>query len=429
MVSFPPSLRSTSDSGPCGVQEHASLPRLVRLASEKNPCISGWSGGPLLLVLIAALVLAAGCRTLQLDAPVRVQEGDWWTTGGSEAHNAVVEEDIAPPLEEVWEYNALAAFGPGSPLVIGDVVLVANLQGEVHAVELERGRRLGNVSFRESISGTPALTGNQIVVANAWGNRTLQAYNLERARKVWHRDLMRVEAGLLSHDGSVLVADMEGSVRLVDEQNGRDRWVFEDPGAVTVRAQPLLTAQRFVVAWEDGTVRALDPGDGTVVWETELDAPVYDAPVAAANHVYVPTTRGTLAVLDAETGQRVWQFRTDDPAVKIATPSVRGDLIVFGASDGMVRAISTEFGAPQWRVQLPAAVTAQVLIAGHYVYVGTMKNRLVALDLESGGEIWSTELRGRVKSSMAVAGGGVLVLSEPRYLTYFKPVEVPVATD
>ncbi|MBO6577285.1 MAG: PQQ-binding-like beta-propeller repeat protein [Rhodothermales bacterium] len=369
------------------------------------------------------MLVLTGCQTLQLDAPVRVDEDDWWTTGGSAAHNAVVAEDVTPPLELAWEYNALAAFGPGGPLVVDDAVLVANLQGEVHAVELERGKRLGNISFREAIASQPALSGNRIVVANAWGKRTLQAYDIQSARRLWHRDLVRVEAGLLPVGEAVLVADMEGTVRMVDQASGDDIWTHDDPDAVTVRAAPLLAGDLAVVAYEDGTVRAFDPADGTVVWETEVDAPVYSAPTAAGDMVYVPTTRGTLVALDAERGRIEWQFRTQNIEVRIAQPSVVRDMIVFGASDAMVRAISTEFGAPLWRIQLDAAVTAQPLITGLYVYVGTMQNELLALDLETGAEIWSAEVRGRIKSSMAVAGGGILVAHEPRFLSYFRPAE------
>ncbi len=373
-------------------------------------------------IILFAVLVVAGCQTLQLKGPVRVQDSDWWTTGGSAAHNSAVAHDIAPPLEQAWEYNAQAAFGSSSPLVMGNTVIVANLQGEVHAIDLESGKRIGQKSFRgEAIHASPALISRRIVVANAWGNRTVHGYDLQGGKGVWHRDLPRVQSGLLAYGDAVLLADMDGGVRLMDELTGDDRWVFDDPDGAAVRADPLMAADRFVVVHEDGTARAFDPATGEVAWESELGAPVYASPAASGTTVYVPTTQGKLLAVDARTGRVVWRFDTNNSQVKIASPSIAGGTIYFGSSDGGVRAISTEFGASQWRVKLPGGVSAQVLVAGGYVYVGTMQNRLVVLDFETGGEIWSTELRGRVKSSMAAAGDGIIVLTEPRFVNYFRP--------
>lgn len=379
-------------------------------------------------LILLALLAVAGCQTLQLKGPVRVQDTDWWTTGGSASHNSAVSTDIPPPLKQVWEYNALAAFGSSSPLVMGNTVIVANLQGEVHAINLESGKRIGQKSFRgEAIHAAPALISRRMVVANAWGNRTVHGYDLEGGKSVWHRDLARVQAGLLAYGDAVLLADMDGGVRLIDEMTGADRWLFNDPSGAAVRADPLMVSDRFVVIHEDGMARAFDP-TGEVAWESELGTPVYASPTAFGATIYVPTTQGKLLAVDSRNGRVLWRFDTNNVQVKIASPSIAGDTIYFGASDGSVRAISTEFGEAKWRVKLPGAVAAQVLVAGGYIYVGTMKNRLVVLDFETGAEIWATELRGRVKSSMAVAGDGIVVLTEPRFVNYYRP-EAAIASN
>jgi outer membrane protein assembly factor BamB len=128
-----------------------------------------------------------------------------------------------------------------------------------------------------------------------------------------------------------------------------------------------------------------------------------------------------MLAVNARSGRIEWRFDTNSERIRLASPSIKDGVIYFGASDGFVRAISTNFGAHKWRAQMSAAINAQVLVAGHYIYVGTMHNKLVALDFETGGEVWSTGLRGRIKSAMAVAGGGIVVLTEPRYVSMFMP--------
>ncbi len=377
-------------------------------------------------LLLCVLVLG-GCKSLQLESPVRVSESDWWTTGGSGAHNSSVSTSLVPPLSEAWTYNAVAAFGPGSALVLGDVILVANLKGELHAISLETGKRVGQAGFSDSIRGTPALAGSRLVVGTAWGKLTLQAYDLERAVKLWRREGPRIVAGLLPFQDGALVADSKGGVRLVDSRDGADRWTFQAPDEMAVVATPLLTDDLYIVAFEDGTVRAFEPLSGELAWTTRLQMPVYSAPTESDGVIYLPTTRGTLVALDLRSGREMWRFRASSEAIKIAPPSIRAGVIYFGASDGLVRAISTEFGESRWRTQVQAAVTAQVLVTDELVYVGTMGNRLIALGVIDGQEKWSTGVKGRIKSAMAVAGGGLVVLMEPRFVSLFLP-EVVDAT-
>jgi outer membrane protein assembly factor BamB len=54
------------------------------------------------------------------------------------------------------------------------------------------------------------------------------------------------------------------------------------------------------------------------------------------------------------------------------------------------------------------------------VYVGSLGRKLYAFDLQDGTTRWETTLKGRIKSAMAISEGGLLVLSEPRNVTYFK---------
>ena len=50
--------------------------------------------------------------------------------------------------------------------------------------------------------------------------------------------------------------------------------------------------------------------------------------------------------------------------------------------------------------------------------------------LVSSGEVtWRTELDGRVKSAMAVADGGLLVVTEPKWVMYFKPAAPSVDSE
>ena len=90
------------------------------------------------VTLLAALLLASGCQTLQLDARMRPAPDDWSATGGSPAHNTAASGTIAPPLHQAWSHNTVSAFGPGGPLVISGAVIVPTLGGDVHLVQVNQ---------------------------------------------------------------------------------------------------------------------------------------------------------------------------------------------------------------------------------------------------------------------------------------------------
>lgn len=101
--------------------------------------------------------------------------------------------------------------------------------------------------------------------------------------------------------------------------------------------------------------------------------------------------------------------------------------VVAGTTGGAVLAIDRSTGERAWEAQFDDVISAAPLIVGDHVFVGTLGEKLIALQLGSGERDWETDVRGRIKSAMAVADGGLLVLSEPKWVLYFKPAgEVPI---
>jgi polyvinyl alcohol dehydrogenase (cytochrome) len=75
-------------------------------------------------------------------------------------------------------------------------------------------------------------------------------------------------------------------------------------------------------------VFALDPADGAVIWEVELDEPIF-APVSAVPGVaFVATTMGTMLALDAGDGTEL--FRTVAPNQIGAGPTIIDGHVLWG---------------------------------------------------------------------------------------------------
>ncbi len=105
-----------------------------------------------------------------------------------------------------------------------------------------------------------------------------------------------------------------------------------------------------------GSVYAIQPSDGSVVWEHDTDAPVI-APVTVANGLVFVSTMQGLEIYDAETGQLFWNDRKRGPIFSqpvvvdgtIFSTYVLGDVIAWAippADQGTLYSFSAASGLP-----------------------------------------------------------------------------------
>lgn len=372
--------------------------------------------------LVGFIMTAAACGSLRLGSPVFVSAEDWAVDGGSPARtHAMIDAALAPPLEEAWRYNAVAGFGPASPLVIDSVVFVSTLKGEVHAISLFKGRKLGAKKVGSAVTGSPAFMENTLFTPNAWGRTVLQAHDVRQGRVLWSLRGVPIENGVLAEDRMLYVANIEAGVAALNRLTGEIVWERSGDPRRTFHASPVADAEWIYVIDDRGQVSALDKKNGELRWSRSLDTMVGRTPAYHAGRLYVPTEEGMLLALDAKTGETLWRYAAQNPLVKLTSPSVSDVGLILGGTDGLVRALSPADGRPLWTYQAEASVTAPPLLAGETVYIGTHDKMLIALDSADGTEVWKTELKGRIRSAFALARGHLIVLAEPRFVYAFRP--------
>ncbi len=384
--------------------------------------------GPAGAVLLLACSLLAGCSVFQLRSPLRVQDGDWTTEGGSNARTNATDASLALPLEELWKYDADGAFGPAAVVVADDIVIVVTRKGEVRAIGLDDGRKRSVGDLREPIEGAPVVTNRMLYAPVAAGKRTIVALDFVAGRRVWALRVGPHDAGLLLEANTLVAAGRDGTIRAIDPADGAIRWQATPDSVASFFATPVaLTPDIIAVADDRGRVTALDLATGAVQWTHEVGDPVYETPAAHAGRLFVPTTRGRFVVLDAATGDAEWSTEAGDPLVKFSAPAVDDGLVVVGASDGRLRALDVATGRPVWTFLTDGNFASAPLLAGDVVFAGALDEHLYAFDRATGEVRWQHEFDGRVKSTPIVHGDRLIVLAEPRHVHVFAPAS-PVAS-
>ena len=162
---------------------------------------------------------------------------------------------------------------------------------------------------------------------------------------------------------------------------------------------------RLYVATGFGSLSALDPKTGKLLWTKTLGAPIRSSPTATADRVFVNTTEGRIFALAGTDGSELWSSRgLPEAASLIASPSpaVDGDVVVTPFSTGEVMALRIATGQTVWSESLTRtrgssamaslSDAARPVIDNGTVFAVGHGGRMIAATARTGERIWSINL-------------------------------------
>lgn len=234
------------------------------------------------------------------------------------------------------------------------------------------------------------------------------------------------------HDGSFLyleplytgdmiyAASADGEVYAVEPDDGNVLWerdVDQELMAGVGGDQSLL----YLVT-RDARLLALSREDGEEVWSATLPNEALAAPRSNNSMVVAQSIDGKVHAFNAADGEKLWQYDSAMPPLSLraaASPLVGADLVLASLANGRLMALSNETGQPVWQYQVgePAGrtelerlvdVSGEPLILESAAMVVGYQGKLALVDIESGREIWS-----KAASSLhsPMIGGGNIFLA------------------
>jgi len=158
----------------------------------------------------------------------------------------------------------------------------------------------------------------------------------------------------------------------------------------------------LVLGTTSGEVVALNAGDGSERWRTNVSSEILNAPGIGRERVFVLSNNGHLAGLDINTGERVWGFDSQVPILTLrgsSAPVAVDDLVFAGFANGKVAAFREETGEQVWeqRIMLPEGrsdldrivdVDGTPHISNGLLFAASYQGRLKAIRLRDGAVLW-----------------------------------------
>ena len=344
---------------------------------------------------------------LLLCVPVQA-ENDWTGWLGPNRNGWV--ESFTPPQQ--WTKSLLKNWqvdvgtGYGSPLVVGDRVLLHTRQGEqevVRCLDIHSGaetwRQSDPVPFKIGGGGErhgkgpkscPVYANGRLFTLSITG--TLRAWNAETGERLWERDFADefqsnqpywgVSTSPIVVDGMVIAHfgnDQQGALLALDAATGEEKWRHGNDG--TSYSSPLLATfceTPQIVEWNHRALVSVAVETGVPLWEVEFPHEGHNqnmpTPVLFEDRVVLGgENRGIHCYLPQRNADGEWSveetWEQPELALDMSTP-IRNGKFLYGFShynSGQLFCLDPTDGTVLWRGSARAGQNVTFLSVPGYV--------------------------------------------------------------
>lgn len=171
---------------------------------------------------------------------------------------------------------------------------------------------------------------------------------------------------------------------------------FEAPG--------LVNKGQLFIGGLNGNFYAINVKDGSVAWSFDTGAEIVAEPTLANGYIYFMNAANQLFALDMSSGKQLWVYNRQDTNSLItirggSKPSVVGNLVYVGFSDGSLVALNAQTGTPQWETQLNKNtrfkdIDSSPTFSGDNLYINSYDDFLYCLNRTNGTVVWKIKSGG-----------------------------------
>ncbi|MCY4655621.1 MAG: outer membrane protein assembly factor BamB [Gammaproteobacteria bacterium] len=333
--------------------------------------------------------------------------------------------------------GVIPGLGGGTPKIKPDKPIPLQDFDTEARVDVQWSKQVGKGLGRKSVTITPAIVADRIVVADAFG--FVEAFDRFSGKKLWskkvgtplkknafnlndRRDISHLSGGVGAGQGKVFVGTIRGEFIALDVVTGEMLWQVNLSSEILAPAT--VWRDLVVLNTNDGKLFALDHEDGEQVWVYTSQDPIITlrgtaSPVVDGGIAYSGFASGLVAAIDLNSGALMWDQRVSDPEgtseldriVDVdGRPLVTRQVVFAGSHQGAVRAIRRSDGSVMWEAKEP---TYHSLASGlGLIFVVNDNSDVVALDENSGQEVWRQSSFIRRGLSDPIAIGNYLLFGD-----------------
>ncbi|MCL2416828.1 MAG: PQQ-binding-like beta-propeller repeat protein [Bacteroidales bacterium] len=179
-----------------------------------------------------------------------------------------------------------------------NILVYGGCDGWIRVIDASSGRQTDSLHVGMYIPGSPAMIGNFVYIADHDGN--VFELRLNRGQIASHRKIFEPRDDNRRHtsvpavtDNILYILSDDRHVYAINRSDGSIVWSYLLRGD-TSESSPVVANDRLLVYTRNGIVTILDAQTGRLVWDYDIGEQIFASPAVINGHFYVLTSRGNL---------------------------------------------------------------------------------------------------------------------------------------
>lgn len=283
----------------------------------------------------------------------------------------------------LWETKVTKRGLSAGVEVADGVVIVANLKGELFALNAETGQLAWQAQLGSSVIAPSLIQMGRVITISNDG--TVYAHDVKSGQQLWAYQLpsnqfgLRGQAAPISADGrSVVVTGSNGYIVVLDGVSGMpliQRRVAVSEGrseinrVIDIDGEPLLIGSLLVTVSYQGQLTVTDLNQQRTVWSEDVSS--NQSPATDNEKVYISRSNGYLTAYDLVSGRVIW---SNEQLLnrQLSNPVLLNGHLIVGDLDGVLHIVNPETGEIIGRSSTKGAVS-HLYIDDNKLYASTNK--------------------------------------------------------
>ncbi|RCX17017.1 outer membrane protein assembly factor BamB [Fontibacillus phaseoli] len=241
-------------------------------------------------------------------------------------------------LPDMWDYYI------GSPAVDGDYIYVGGEGPQFYAIKRQDGSVVWETETASFVHGKAAIADGNIHIADMSGE--VAALDQQTGNKLWSAKFGPVQSSMTYKDGVLYFGSRDQYVYALDAESGAILWTHLSPSGSWVVSSAAASDKHVVIGASDSkVVHVFDRSAGKHKFDFKLDSRVFASPVITDQIMYFGSAytdggkeRDAFYAVDLDSGEELWRFEGTKSPI-LSTPIVADGIVFFATLDGYVYAL------------------------------------------------------------------------------------------
>lgn len=334
----------------------------------------------------------------------------WAYFRGDENASGVSKSCLPDELDILWKYKVKDGAFTATPVVVGGVCYVPDLDGVWHAMDLSTGEKKWTKKTEAfSFAASPAYRNGRLFVGDIDG--IFYCYDLDGNEQWRFTAEAEISSSATFFGDNVLFASQDAKLYCVNQKTGKLAW---KPIEVQdqIRCSPTVAGNRSFVAGCDGHLHIIDLVAGKEVAAIEIDSPTGVTPAVMGEHIFFGTEAGEIFKINWKEATVDWRFTEKRRREIRSSSAVSEEIAVTASRSKNVYGIEPKSGDLLWQFTAKHSVESSPVIACDRVFFATTRGLMHLLDAKTGKELWKKETGDSFASAPAVVDGKLLITSD-----------------